>query len=158
MGRVRNQHIGGENITEAYYDTSARVNNLRQQEERLLEILKIAKNVDEVLRIENELNRVRTDIELMTGQLSAWDKMVEMSLVNLHLIEQEPSKEKLSSITLEELARRGKQGFIAAWNLSLNLLASLVELLGALLPVAVIVFLFIKLVQVVIKIWANRKR
>ncbi len=154
MGRVSNQRLGGENITDAYYDTDARVRNLVQQEQRLLEILNMAKNVDEVLRIENELNRVRTDIDVLTGQLSAWDKMVEMSLVNLSLIEQEPSKEKLGTVTLQELSRRGKQGFIAAINLSLNMLASLAEVIGALLPIAIIVgVLFL-----IIKGFTNRKK
>jgi hypothetical protein len=154
MGRVNSQRLGGENITDAYYDTDARVRNLVQQEQRLLEILNMAKNVDEVLRIENELNRVRTDIDVLTGQLSAWDKMVEMSLVNLSLIEQEPSKEKLGTVTLQELSRRGKQGFIAAINLSLNMLASLAEIIGALLPIAIIVgVLFL-----IIKGFTNRKK
>ncbi|NLZ52520.1 MAG: DUF4349 domain-containing protein [Thermoanaerobacteraceae bacterium] len=147
MGRVTNQHISGENITDAYYDTDARVRNLLQQEQRLLEILNMAKNVDEILRIENELNRVRTDIDMLTGQLTAWDKMVEMSLVNVNLIEQEPSKEKVTTVTLHELLRRAKQGFITAINLLLNLSASLAELVGALLPIAIIlgiIYLIIK--------------
>lgn len=154
MGRVNRQRLGGENITDAYYDTDARVRNLVQQEQRLLEILNMAKNVDEVLRIENELNRVRTDIDMLTGQLTAWDKMVEMSLVNLNLIEQEPSKEKLGTVTLQELSRRAKQGFIAAVNLSLNMLASLAEIIGALLPIVIIAgVLFL-----IIKGFINRKK
>ena len=139
MGRVTNLQISGENITDAYYDTDARIRNLVQQEERLLEILNMAKNVDEILRIESELNRVRTDIDLLKGQLTSWDKMVEMSLINVNLIEQEPSKEKVTTITLRELWQRAKQGFIAAINLSLNMLASLAEVVGALLPIALII-------------------
>ncbi|MDD4570696.1 MAG: DUF4349 domain-containing protein [Tepidanaerobacteraceae bacterium] len=158
MGRIRSQRLGGENITEAYYDTSARVYNLKQQEQRLLEILKMAKNVDEVLRIENELNRVRTDIDVLTGQLTAWDKMVEMSLVNLNLIEQEPSKEKLGMVTLSELARRCKQGFIATINFSLSILATLAEVIGALLPVAIIAGLLYKCIHLLFKGFANRKK
>jgi len=138
MGRVTNQQISGENITDAYYDTDARVRNLLQQEQRLLEILNMAKNVDEILRIENELNRVRTDIDMLTGQLTAWDKMVELSLINVNLIEQEPSKEKVTTVTPHELLQRAKQGFITAINLSLNMLASLAEVVGAILPLALI--------------------
>lgn len=147
MGRVAKQQTRGENITDAYYDTDARIRNLVKQEERLLEILNMAKNVDEILRIENELNRVRTDIEVLTGQLTAWDKMVEMSLVNVDLIEQEPSKEKVATISILELLQRAKQGFIAAINLLLNILTWLAEVIGALLPIALIlgiIFLIVK--------------
>ncbi|HHV18161.1 MAG TPA: DUF4349 domain-containing protein [Thermoanaerobacterales bacterium] len=158
MGRVNSQRIGGENITEAYYDTDARVRNLEKQEQRLLEILNMAKNVDEVLRIENELNRVRTDIDVLTGQLTAWDKMVEMSLVNLQLVEQEPSKEKLGTVTLQELSLRAKQGFIAVVNLSMNMLASLAEVLGALLPIVIIGVILFKGIHLIIKGYAHRKK
>lgn len=153
MGRVTNQHISGENITDAYYDTDARVRNLLQQEQRLLEILNMAKNVDEILRIENELNRVRTDIDMLTGQLTAWDKMVEMSLVNVNLIEQEPSKEKVTTVTWRELSRRAKQGFITAINLSLNMLASLAEVVGALVPIVLI----LGIIYLLIKRFLNRR-
>jgi len=143
LGRVTNQQISGENITDSYYDTDARVRNLVQQEQRLLEILEMAKSVDEILRIESELNRVRTEIDTLKGQLTAWDKMVEMSLVNVNLIEQEPSKEKVTTVTLQELSQRAKQGFVTAVNISMNMLALLAELLGALLPpVLVIIVLY----------------
>lgn len=158
MGKVSSQRIGGENITDAYYDTDARIRNLTQQEQRLLEILNMAKNVDEVLRIENELNRVRTEIDMLRGQLVAWDKMVEMSLVNLNLIEQEPSREKFGTVTLQELSRRAKQGFIAVINLSLNLLASLAEIVGALLPIAIIAGILFKVIHLIIKGFINRKK
>jgi len=158
MGKVSSQHIGGENITEAYYDTAARVRNLEQQEQRLLEILQMAKSVDEVLKIENELNRVRTDIDMLTGQLVAWDKMVEMSLVNLNLIEQEPSKEKLGALNLQELSRRAKQGFIITINFLLNILSSLAEVIGALLPIAIIAGVLFKGIYSIIKRFTNRKK
>ncbi|WP_213973745.1 DUF4349 domain-containing protein [Tepidanaerobacter acetatoxydans] len=158
MGKVSSQHIGGENITEAYYDTAARVRNLEQQEQRLLEILQMAKSVDEVLKIENELNRVRTDVDTLTGQLVAWDKMVEMSLVNLNLIEQEPSKEKLGTLNLQELFRRAKQGFIIAINFLLNILASLAEVVGALLPIAIAAGVLFKCIYSIIKRFTSRKK
>jgi hypothetical protein len=158
MGRVRSQRLSGENITDVYYDTDARIRNLRQQEQRLLEILQMAKNVDEVLRIENELNRVRTEIDLLTGQITAWDKMVEMSLVNLNLIEQEPSKERLGTVTLGELAQRAKEGFIAVINLCVNMLATLAEVLGAIIPLAIIFGVLYKVISLVISKIKNRTK
>jgi len=139
LGKVTNQQISGENITDIYYDTEARMRNLEQQEARLLEILSMANNVDEILRIESELNRVRTEIDMLKGQLTAWDKMVEMSLVNVNLIEQEPSKEKVTAVSIQELIQRAKQGFITAVNVSMNMLALLAELIGAFLPVAAVI-------------------
>jgi len=139
LGRVTNQQIKGEDITDNYYDTDARIRNLVQQEQRLLEILKMAENVDEILRIENELNRVRTEIDMLQGQIKMWDKMVEMSLVSVNLIEQEPSKERVTVITLDELLQKVKQGFISAVNISMNILAFLAEFMGAIIPVVLVI-------------------
>jgi len=110
LGKLRYKNLSGENITEVYYDTDNRVRNLQKQEERLIEILAMANNVDEVLRIENELNRVRTDIDHMTGQLRAWDKRVQYSLVEVELREQEPSREKLSAFSVGSLWRTPNGG------------------------------------------------
>lgn len=135
LGKLRHKNLSGENITEIYYDTDHRVRNLQKQEERLIEILAMAKNVDEVLRIENELNRVRTDIDQMTGQLKAWDKRVQFSLVEVELREQEPSREKLAAVSWTMLWEHGKQGFIAAVNVVSRFSVKLAEIVGALLPV-----------------------
>ncbi|HQE06493.1 MAG TPA: DUF4349 domain-containing protein [Tepidanaerobacteraceae bacterium] len=155
LGRVTNNQISGENITDAYYDTDARIRNLVQQEQRLLEILNMANTIDEILRIEIELNRVRTDIDMLKGQLMAWDKMVEMSLVNVNLIEQEPSKEKVTTVTPLELMQRARQGFITAINISMNMLAFLAELTGALLPVALILGILYLLIR---RVLSKRKK
>lgn len=146
FGKLKNQRITGENITEVYYDTSARVHNLKQQEQRLLEILQMANNVDEILKIENELNRVRTDIELLTGQLVSWDKRVQFSLINLQLVEQEPLKEKFEAITLNTFFNQGKQGFIVAINFLMRILVVFAKIIGAILIMIplIIIFLFRK--------------
>lgn len=135
LGKLRYKNLSGENITEVYYDTDNRVRNLQKQEERLIEILAMANNVDEVLRIENELNRVRTDIDHMTGQLRAWDKRVQYSLVEVELREQEPSREKLSAFSVGSLWENAKRGFIAAVNVAAKFTITAATVLGALSPV-----------------------
>jgi hypothetical protein len=158
FGKCQNENISGQEITESYFNTNARVRNLKHQEERLLEILNMAKNVDEVLRIENELNRVRTEQDQLTGQLKAWDKMVQLSLININLIEQQPSKEKLMGISLNALLEKVREGLIAALNEIINGLILLAHLIGIILPVAVIIAVLFKIFLIVIRLIVKRKK
>jgi len=153
LGRIGNENIIGQDITQNYYDTDARVNNLRQQETRLLEILKMAENVDEILRIENELNRVRTEIDQLTGQLQTWDKMIQLSLVEVHLIEEVPFREKVVPVTFHTLWEKAKEGFISTTNNMMKALAELARLAGSAIP-----FLAVMIIIVFGVIYIKRKR
>jgi len=143
LGRIENENITGRDITQNYYDTDARINNLRQQETRLLEILNIAENVDEILKIENELNRVRTEIEQLTGQLKTWDKMIQLSLVEVHLIEEAPFREKVVPVRLQTLWEKAREGFVSTTNNLMKALAELAKLVGSAVPFLAVVMIII---------------
>ncbi|HWR60143.1 MAG TPA: DUF4349 domain-containing protein, partial [Clostridia bacterium] len=81
MGKLVSENISGSDITSEYRDTQARADNLKIQEESLKQLMTKAKNVDEILRIETELNRVRTEIDINTGNLRRWDNLVQLSTI-----------------------------------------------------------------------------
>lgn len=75
----------GEDITTKYYDTESKLNTLRIQQERILELLKKAENLQDILTLENELNRIRTEIETLTTQLKLYDNEVAYATVRVNL-------------------------------------------------------------------------
>lgn len=85
-GKVENRSVSESDITEVYYDTDARLIQKRALEKRYLEILQQAKNVEDILAIERELNQVRSDIESMDGQMRSFDKQVAMSTLVVSLV------------------------------------------------------------------------
>jgi len=87
MGEVISESASGQDVTQEYVDTESRLRALRTQEQRLLVILGEAKTVDEILRIEMELTRVRTELEMYQGQLRYLDNLVSLSTINLNLRE-----------------------------------------------------------------------
>ena len=89
-GRVLDEGTTSEDITQQYIDLEARLSNLQEQEERLREILDVAKTVDEILRVESELARVRGEIDSLQGQINYLEGNVEMSLISVALIEPAP--------------------------------------------------------------------
>ena len=90
QGDLKNQTLQTEDVTKAYYDTDARLRNSRRMEERLLKMLDEVKGkMSEVLQVEKELGRVRSDIEQMQGELKLYDAQVRFATVTLNVYEKD---------------------------------------------------------------------
>jgi hypothetical protein len=87
LGEVNAKEVKGEDITEDYVDLDARLRNLRSQEERLLEILGMCVDVEEMLKVEKELERVRGGIEGLTGEMRYIEGRVELATITVSLEE-----------------------------------------------------------------------
>ncbi len=85
-GKILNQHMVANDITNQYYDSQVRLQTLETEEKRYLEILNQAKTVEDVLKVENALGNIRQQIEQIKGQLKFWNNIVEYSTVNLQLV------------------------------------------------------------------------
>ncbi|MHB0885617.1 MAG: DUF4349 domain-containing protein [Bacillota bacterium] len=85
MGVVTSQSLTGHEIGADYSDADARLKIYKQQESRYMEILARAKAVDEVIRLENELAVVRTNIELLQGRLDLLRNAIVYSDVSVGL-------------------------------------------------------------------------
>ena len=78
-------------VTERYVDLSARLNASRALERRLLEMLSQARNVEEMLRVEEYLARVRADVERYEAQLRNLERRVQFSTIHVQI--EAPPKE-----------------------------------------------------------------
>jgi len=85
-GKVLDQQLMANDITNQYYDSQTRLQVLEVEEKRYLEILSQAKNVDDVLKVENALGNVRQQIEQIKGQLKLWSHQVDYSTVTLEIV------------------------------------------------------------------------
>jgi len=90
LGELKNQTLGTEDVTKAYFDTDARLKNARVMEQRLIEMLKTKTGkVADLLQVEKELGRVREEIEKMQGELKYWDSQVQFATVTISLAEKD---------------------------------------------------------------------
>lgn len=137
MGKPVSENMNGSDITAEYRDTTARVDNLKIQEQSLKQLMTKAKNVDEILRIESELNRVRTDIDINSGNLKRWDNLVQLSTINVYMKELKP--EELKSVDVPGMWGKAYQGFVKAINNIVAGLEKTVILLVAAIPYLVII-------------------
>jgi hypothetical protein len=85
-GTVVQEKLDTQDISDAYYDMSARLRNAKRLEARLLELVAAdTDGVKSLLEVERELARVREQVERYEGQLKRFDQQVAMSTVKLRL-------------------------------------------------------------------------
>jgi hypothetical protein len=90
LGELKNQTLGTEDVTKAYFDTNARLRNAKRMEDRLLEMLqRNTGKVSDLLQVEKELARVREQIEQMQGELKYYDALVQYATVTVTLAEKD---------------------------------------------------------------------
>ncbi len=104
LGELKNQTLGTEDVTKAYFDTDARLKNARVMEQRLIDMLKTKTGkVSDLLQVEKELARVREEIEKMQGELKYWDSQVQFATVTISLTEKD--MEEPAAFLLKERAQ-----------------------------------------------------
>ena len=69
LGRVESESQSGQNVTSQYVDLQARLSNARNTEQRLTDLLRNRTGkLSDVLEVEQELDRVRGEIEQMEAE------------------------------------------------------------------------------------------
>jgi hypothetical protein len=84
---ITSKQQSGQDVTDSYYDTEARLRSLRIQEERLLAMLESAAELEYLLQVQTKLAEVQYEIDRYTASKLRMENQVAMSTVYLHLSE-----------------------------------------------------------------------
>lgn len=95
LGEEKSRRVSTEDVTDRVTDLDAELANKRALRDRLRDLLARAKDVKDVLAVENELTRVQTDIDSLEARLKKMRDDVAFSSVSLTLF---PQAEKQSRI------------------------------------------------------------
>jgi hypothetical protein len=87
LGKVTHKNVTADDITDSYYDAVTRLENLDKARTRYLELLAKAQTVEEMLKVEKELERVNGEMEVLKGRLARMDNSVQYSTINVYLKE-----------------------------------------------------------------------
>ncbi len=85
LGKVESKEISGQDVTEEYLDYGIRLDNAEKSRKRYLELLAKAKNVEEALKVEKELERLNETIDLLKGRMNRIDHLSEFSTITINL-------------------------------------------------------------------------
>jgi Domain of unknown function (DUF4349) len=135
IGKVETVNSTAQDVGEEFVDVTARVSNARRLEERLITLLSTRTGkLDEVLRVERELARVREEIERYEGRLRFLSTRVATSTLTITVHEPAPILGNNPGVNpIAAAVRRAWKNFVA-------LIASLIESLGIVIPLALFGF------------------
>ena len=90
VGRVRGRDVKARDVGKEYHDSLLLLENLETTMARYQDILQKAKDVKEILAIENELARLRTQIDQVKGNITWLKDRTARSTVYLRLVPTRP--------------------------------------------------------------------
>jgi len=126
-------------VTEEFLDIQARLKTKKELEQRFIAILQKAKNVTEILEIEKEIGKLRSDIESIEGRLRYLQDKISFSTLTLDFYKPIPNN--------IQFGKQFKDAFINGWNNFIWFLVSLTHIwVFILMGLGLIVgrFIFIK--------------
>ncbi|MGE0324656.1 MAG: DUF4349 domain-containing protein [Polyangiaceae bacterium] len=85
FGDVLHQNVEVEDVTEKFFDLQTRLKNMKAVRDRFQQLLTKANTVEDSLKIERELERVTTQIEVMEGRLKLMRELIAFSTITLRL-------------------------------------------------------------------------
>jgi len=133
IGKVETVNSTAQDVGEEFVDVTARVSNARRLEERLITLLSTRTGkLDEVLRVERELARVREEIERYEGRLRYLSTRVATSTLTITVHEPAPILGNTPGENpIAAALRRAWRNFVA-------LVAALIASLGVVIPLALL--------------------
>lgn len=133
IGKVETVTSTAQDVGEEFVDVTARVTNARRLEERLISLLaNRTGKLDEVLRVERELARVREEIERYQGRLRFLTSRAAMSTLTITVHEPSPLLgSDPGENPIAAALRRAWRNFVA-------LVAAVIASLGVVIPLALV--------------------
>lgn len=134
-----------EDVTEQYVDVQARIKVYKAEEESLIEIMKKASNVKDLLSVKERLANVRAQIESYTAQLKSLENQTDYSTITLTVeeVEREVKKEGYWSGIWNNIIK----GFKNVWTIITYVFAFLISAIPYLiliLSVASVALVFVR--------------
>jgi len=157
--RVEQENIGGKDVTEEFSDLSAQLINLEATEKELRELLtevrQKTQKAEDVLRVYQELTKVRGEIERLKGRMQFLSNQTALATANFDLIPDVLAKPVVEPgwRPLETLKNAGR----ALVNTLKGLVDVVIWLIAYLLPVLIVIAIPIVLFVLLVR-WLVRRR
>lgn len=157
LGKTKNISENTSDVTMHYIDLEARITNLEAQEKRMRELLDRAENMEDILQIEKEMGRIRSDLESMTAEFKHLQERVNYSTIDIRLEERDPRQETV----VDGFGNFGERiGHLMALNTNrlLDGMANFVIVIIGSLPIIVPLLLLIIILWKAVGAAARKKR
>lgn len=158
VSNVINSSTASDDITDQYYDAQIRLETKRKALERYYDILRNTQELNEILIIQTEINKLTEDIEASEGKLRLWDQLVSESSLRITISQvDDPLKPKIkvnwSALSWGDMGIIIKNGFTTVLNTVVTVLQWAVIVLISVSPLIIIA----GVILIIIKLRSKRK-
>ena len=151
-GEITYSNCETEDITLNYFDTETRLGVLRDQLDRLKEILKTTSNMEDMVELEQAISETTLEIEQYTTQLRRYDDLVDYTTVYVNIHENRLAKGPAAKESMGERMSTGIAESFAAVGVFLeNALVAIVCAIPALLVIAALAAVIVLIVKLINK-------
>jgi hypothetical protein len=146
--KILYKEIKAQDVTEEFIDLETRLGNKKSYVAQYKNLLSRAKNVEEILQIQEKLRVLEEEIESTTGRLRYLNDQVDFSTLELNLIKENDFK--FTPENRAKFSERLKQSLSGGWY-------NLVDFMLALLSNWALLILFGVILYFLVKAWRKRK-
>jgi Domain of unknown function (DUF4349) len=143
---TESKNVSAEDVTAEYVDNDLRIKSKQKVFERYLELLKQAKNVQDIMAVEEQIRVIREEIEAKEGRQKYLNDQVSYSTITLNFYQETES----SSAPEQPFYVKIWKNFVEGWNSFFAMIIGLFYLI----PYFLVLWAVIYLVK---KWWKNRK-
>lgn len=153
IGKVTNFTISTDDISEQYVDTESRIRNMKNTEAQLNQLMKRSDNIKDLLEVQNQLYKMREELEVLEGRIRVWNKLATESTVSVTITEKEQNKSvdnvEFKPLSFQTLKTYSANGFISMLNFFINLGTWVVVAIATLLPLIILALVVIAVIALI---------
>jgi hypothetical protein len=115
VSKLNGKQISSEDVTTQLVDGRSRLEAKKQVRLRYLDLLKQAKNMEEILTVQKEINDIQEDIELVNGRINTLSQQSAMSTINFTFFQILDAKAKIDMEKETGFLNKVKLAFSNGW-------------------------------------------
>lgn len=122
-GKLNKKNINVHDVTEEFVDLQTRIKTKKEVEKRFVNILQTADSVNEILAVENDIRKIREEIEAKEGRLRYLTSKVSYSTVTITIFQR--IEEQMLQATKPGFFAKIGSGFMNGWEIVLVIIIGL---------------------------------
>jgi hypothetical protein len=144
--KINERKVTSQDVSSEFVDTKSRIESKKQVRLRYMDLLKQAKNMEEILNVQSEINGIQEEIESATGRIEYLGHSSAFSTINLTYYQVLNSSAKVTDSSPSFGTKVGN-AFKIGWGWIVDLFVGLVSI-WPLFILAFVLYLFYKRLKI----------
>ena len=141
---VNEKSVSSEDVTTQLIDGRSRLETKKQVRLRYLDLMRQAKNMEEILTVQKEINNIQEDIELVNGRINVLSHTAAMSTINFTFCQIIDASAKNADQEPRGFLYKVKTAFVNGWYWIGEIFVGLVRIWPLLITIILGIWLFRK--------------